>query len=80
MSDCFHDLDFAKDAFLVIFIFDGVFVNDLDSDFLVGRNVEGLLHFAKGSFTQGLAQPVFSNDLRQGVLKLFSLGDTDLIS
>ena len=80
MSDCLHDLDFTQDAFLVVLVFYRVLVDDLDGDFLVGGDVEGLLHFAKGTLSQGLAQPVFSNDFGQGVLKLLGLGDTDFIS
>ena len=50
MSYGFHDLDLTEDALLIIFVFDRVFIDDLDGDFLVGGGVEGLLHFAKGAF------------------------------
>lgn len=49
MSDSFHDLDLSQDPFLVILVFNGVLVDDLDGDFLAGGDVDGLLDLAESA-------------------------------
>lgn len=80
MSDCLHDFDFTEDTFFVVFVLNGVFVDDLDGDLLVGGSVDSLLHFAKGTLSKGFAKAILSNDLGKGVFQLLGLGDADLIS
>jgi hypothetical protein len=79
MAYSFHNLNFPQDALLIILILDGVLVNDLDGNFLIGECMDSLLHFAKGAFTQGLAEPVVANDIRQGFIQLLLSGDADFI-
>lgn len=51
VTSCLHDLDLPENSFLIILILNGVFVNNFDGDFLIGRSVNSLLHFPKSPFT-----------------------------
>jgi hypothetical protein len=79
MTYSFHNLDFPQDTLLIILILDGVLVDDLDGNFLIGECMDSLLHFAKGAFAQGLAEPVVANDIGQGFVQLLLSRDADFI-
>ena len=79
MAYSFHNLHFPQDPLLIVLILDRVLVDDLDGNFLIGECMDSLLHFAKGAFSQSLAQPVVANDIGQGFVQLLLSGDADFI-
>lgn len=79
VSHCLHDLHLTQDPLLIVLVLNCALVNDLHSDLLIGRQVDGLLHLTECSFPQGLAQLVLADGLWEGIVALLGLGDSDLV-
>ena len=61
MSHFFHDFNFSFDSNRILFLLNGVFVDNFDCDFLFCRDMDCLFNFSEGTPPNCFAQLVISD-------------------